>query len=721
LPIFTAFFRVSTLRTLRQGIPFAPVTLLLSFLLSTNFVVAQKTQTAPQTPAPEATSTPAQPHGEVLFQSHGEPPITPENSTAPALASPPIDPNLYAREALTAYDLDARLTPASSSLAMRARVTLRNIGTEPLPRLVLQISSSLQWESITLNGQPLPLTQHLLDTDADHTGKVSEAVLTLPRPLAPGASLTLDTLYSGAIATDATRLERIGASAAQALDTDWDAIGNTALASSSDPTETPIILNTALRGFGNVLWYPVAAPPLFLGDGAKLFQAVGAMRLSNSSATIHLRLSVEYQGDPPTAAYFCGRRQPLTALPDDPNLPTASGSGIATADFPPQPIGFRLPSLFLIERPETLIAPVPQPESSSSEPATTPGAPSSADSSIVGQGGVPYGATTTPMLAVETTNVEPLPRLATTAQTIAPLLQQWFGPHPLTALTILDHAGQPFEDGPLLVAPITTLAAETSAPALVHSLTYAWVQTGQPWFDEGLAQFAGLLWTEQQQGRAAAIQQLTDLLQPVALAEPALSPPTTNNQQPTTSTDPIGQPLTTATDDLYCRRKAAAVWWMLRGIAGDQPLASALTQWTAQPASHDTGPQQAIAFEKLLEKTSGKDLTWFFADWILRDRGLPDLTIAAVEPIQLPAGKGHDSGWLVAITVHNDGAAAAEVPVIIRSGTFSTTKRLRIPGFSSATDRVLVEAPPTQVLVNDGSTPEVRTSTHTQAVVLKSE
>jgi hypothetical protein len=68
--------------------------------------------------------------------------------------------------------------------------------------------------------------------------------------------------------------------------------------------------------------------------------------------------------------------------------------------------------------------------------------------------------------------------------------------------------------------------------------------------------------------------------------------------------------------------------------------------------------------------------------------------------------------------VHNDGAAEVEVPIIIRSGTYSTTKRLRIPAFGNVTDRVVVEAAPTEVVVNDGTTPETTASIHTQAVVL---
>jgi hypothetical protein len=660
--------------------------------------VAVHAQTAPAPPAPAPETTP---HGEVLFESHGDPPITPEDSTARAMTAAVPDLPEAARSALaiTAYDLDARITPSVSLLTMRARLTLRNTSAEPLPRIALQISSSLTWESITLltpaPATKLPLAQHLLDTDADHTGKVSEAILTLPQPLAPGASITLDTLYSGPITTDSTRLERIGATAGQAFDTDWDAIGNSESSSDADTASASTAVTTALRGFGNVLWYPVSAPPLFLGDGAKLFQAVAAARLASAATTIHLRLAVEYHGDPPTAAYFCGRRQPFFAIPDDPNLPIAAGAGIATADFPTDSLGFRLPSLFLIERPETLIAPLPLPESTS---ASTP-APES----------TPTGP---PLLAVVTDNDAPLPLLAASAQSIAPLLQQWLGTHPLTALTLLDHPGQPFQDGPLLVAPAASLATASSAPALVHSLTHAWVQTGQPWFDEGLPAFMGLLWTEQQQGREAAVAQLNDLLQPVTLAEPALT---------ATDTTTNGQPLISASDDLFYRRKAAAVWWMLRSIAGDEPFIAALDQWLTQPISHDSPSQQASAFEHLLEKTSNKDLTWFFADWVLRDRGLPDLTIAAVEPRQLPAGAGHNSGWLVAVTLRNDGAAAAEVPLTIYSGAFNTTKRLRIPGFSTITDRIVVTAPPTQVTLNDGTTPEVRTSLHTESIIIPNQ
>jgi aminopeptidase N len=151
---------------------------------------------------------------------------------------------------------------------------------------------------------------------------------------------------------------------------------------------------------------------------------------------------------------------------------------------------------------------------------------------------------------------------------------------------------------------------------------------------------------------------------------------------------------------------------MLRGIVGEDALRETLAAWRMQPPSLASAREQALALEKLLEKTSGKDLAWFFHDWVLNDQGLPDLSIADVITRDLSSDQLHKSGWLVSVTVRNDGGATAEVPVIIRSGTFSTTRRLLVPAHGQASDRVLVEAAPTQVLLNDGTTPEVRTSLH---------
>ena len=251
-----------------------------------------------QTPQPAADQT--VPQGKVLFDRNADS-AAPKDAKA-TVEQRVVDVSDAERAALTftAYDLDVHLTPAQSRLAVHAEFTVRNSGKEPLKRLIFQVSSSLQWESFAMRsgGQVLPLTftVQTIDTDADHTGKATEAVVALPEALEPGGSVALTSFYSGEVALSAERLERIGAPLEQAARADWDQIS----------AEW-----TGLRGFGDVLWYPTAAAPVFLGDGARLFQSVGQTKLRQAGATVRLRLTVEFVGDAPDAAFFCGRREQL--------------------------------------------------------------------------------------------------------------------------------------------------------------------------------------------------------------------------------------------------------------------------------------------------------------------------------------------------------------------------------------------------------------------------
>ncbi len=593
----------------------------------------------------------------------------------------------------TAYDLDVHLTPASAGISVRAGFTVKNDVPTPLARLILQISSSLHWDalsarSLTGSSTPLPFAAHIIDTDVDHTSKMNEAVVTLAQPLAPGASLSLTALYSGSIPPSAERLERIGAPEEQALSADWDAIA------ASNPDGQ--IGGTALRGFGNVLWFPVSAPPVFLGDGAKLFQAVGRARLRQSSATVRLRLAVEYTGDPPDAAFFCGRRQPLTAISDNANLPEAESPGIATALFDSQPLGFRPLSLFITDRP-------PSPAGTSANPS---------------------------LIAAVTSHYDALPAYSAAAALVEPLLTDWLGPQLLSSLNLLDHPGQPFEDDALLVLPMRSADPATLAPSLAHSLTHLWLRSAHPWIDEGLAQFLALLWTERTSGRAAALVELEDAARPLAIIEPEVpADPAgcpihdgsivmggihTDTSLKCASVAIAGSSLADATGEIFYRTKAAAVWWMLRSIVGDDPLKQALQAYRNDP-KFDRDP---AGIQHALENASHKDLNWFFDDWVYRDRGLPDLSIVNVTPSQLTSRAGLPTGWLVAVEVRNDGYAAADVPITVRSATASDTQRLRIPGRSSASTRFIFAGTPEQVEVNDGSVPETQSSIHTRQLVL---
>ena len=214
----------------------------------------------------------------------------------------------------------------------------------------------------------------------------------------------------------------------------------------------------------------------------------------------------------------------------------------------------------------------------------------------------------------------------------------------------------PFEERALLVTNIANVDPKQLLGPMSHVLTHAYFPSPRPWLEEGAAQFMESVWTEHQEGRETAITQMDNQRGALSLAEPA-----DPDQDP-------GQPLIAAHDPIFYRTKAAYVFWMLRGIVGDKPLAAALQQYDA---AEDTSPDY---FQHLLERTSGQKLDWFFNDWVDRDRGLPDLSIEAVTP---STGSEEDS-YIVAVTVSNSGTAVADVPVTISSADATVTARMRI-------------------------------------------
>ena len=642
----------------------------------------QTTAQAPAQVPPETPVTPADsasPRGTVLFerdvekdQEHGQDSTSPEKKAEPVVGPPSVaagapvgvgavsDVTDAQRGSLvfTAYDLDVHLVPAKAQLAVHARFSVRNPGTAPLTKLALQISSSLRWESFGVQGVervvPLTFVQQILDTDADHTGKAQEAIVSLTQPLAPGASVELTAFYTGTVEQSGERLERIGAPAEQATQADWDTISAE---------------RTALRGFGNVLWYPTAAAPVFLGDGAKLFQLVGLTKLLQAPAKVHLRLAVEYVGDPPDTAFFCGRKEKLVAVSENVDLAVAESPGVATAEFSERPLGFRGMSLFVTDRAAT----------------TTDGE----------------------IISAVTDHYDTLPNYAGAAEKVQPLLKEWLGEDPVQGLNILDQEGQPFEDDALVVRPMRTEPIGTLAPSLLHSLTHAWFNSSHVWLDEGVPQLMGLLWIEQSDGRDAAIQQLQQQVNTLSLVEPEASDMADSKG--------VGQSLIEAHDEVYYRTKAAAVLWMLRSVVGEEALRQALKTYR-QSGKGDADPKH---FQQVVERAAKRDLGWFFEDWVYRDKGLPDLSIVSVTPRALPTKADKAASWLIAVEVRNDGGAAAEVPVTVRSGTLTVTEKLRISGRSSASTRIVFEGTPDMVMVNDGSVPEVTAPEHTKEIVVK--
>ena len=142
---------------------------------------------------------------------------------------------------------------------------------------------------------------------------------------------------------------------------------------------------------------------------------------------------------------------------------------------------------------------------------------------------------------------------------------------------------------------------------------------------------------------------------------------------------------------------------MLRDLAGDPAVASGLRFFDPT----DPGSFEKVVQEEAKRTGPGKDLAWFYADWIDADKGLPDLTIDGFYPTANTVGN-----WLAAVTVSNHGYAAVEVPVTVRSADTTVTERLLVPARGQAVQRILIQGKPTQAQVNDGTVPESQASIH---------
>jgi hypothetical protein len=659
------------------------IALFLSMPIAFLAAIPALSQTAPSTPAPTPNSAPTstpdqQPHGQVIFSrsvdDNGQTTST-AGPAAPKTAGQPVTSPVATddeREALTftAFDMDVHLRPAAQQIAVRALLTVRNDGHAPLAHIPLQISSSLDWETIRLAGHDVVFTVATLNSDVDHTGQLHEAAISLSNPLALGATLQLDVTYSGTIPQSAQRLITIGTPDDAALHTDWDSIA---------------IDFTGLRGFGNVVWYPVSSVPVTQNDGAQFFDEIGEHKLRIAAARFHLALTDEFpHGQAPTVVLMNGHRVPLTLI--EPSSAGLDVPDVASASLDVPALGFEAPSLFLAVR-------------------------------------TAHQATNTALYTVPEDDGA-VEGWASAAGFVTPFLQGWLGQSPRSQLTILDLPDPddaPFETGPLLVTAIRPATPDELDHVFAHALTHAFLcaSTDSPpaWLSEGIAHFMGSLWLEKQQGRQKALESLESGRAALALAEPA-SPGESS-----------GQPLALAISPVYYRTKATYVFWMLRDLAGDAALSAALRAYdpaaeaaTADAAHGANSTGGSNYFEKLIERATAnsgessslgqqsnprRDLSWFFSDWIDADKGLPDIAIDSVFP-------SHTEGdnWLVAVNLSNSGYAAAEIPVTLSNAATSITQRVIVPARGKATLRILLQGQPTQVQANDGTVPETEASVH---------
>jgi hypothetical protein len=529
---------------------------------------------------------------------------------------------------ITKYDLQVKLEPDQQRLGARGKITLRNDSASAEKVVALQISSSLNWRSVRVDGKPLQFVSQPYVSDIDHTGGLSEAVVALPAEIKPRETVEVEIGYEGVIALDATRLTRVGVPEGVAKHTSWDQMSPTF---------------TAVRGAGYVAWYPITTEAADFSEGNSLFEVGDRWKAREARSEFKARLSLTgVAGDRP-AVLLCG----------------ASGGG--TADF---------------GRDWSLASACEWTALGTVAPTFVTAdyiAQSKPPLSLFSLTGHEAGATT----------------YANALEPAMKFVSGWFGKPsaPIAVADFADANSAPFESGTLLMASMAASDSKLAGINLVHELVHSALPSARPWVYEGLAHFAEALYRQDQGGRQAALDFLGIHRSAFVDSEKEVA---------VSAGKEAGQPLAGTFDETYYRSKAAYVWWMLRDMVGDAALKQAIGNYRA---AEDRDPKYV---ERLVEAAAKRDLGWFFDDWVYRDRGLPDFRVQSVHPWQTEKGL-----QIVTVTLENRGDAGAEIPfrVIFAGGEITT--RMEVRARSTGTTRVEMPGVATQIVVNDGSVPEV--------------
>ena len=366
------------------------------------------------------------------------------------------------REAFTftKYNLDVRIEPEQQRLGVRGHITLRNDSSTPQKDLVLQISSSLDWRSITLGNKPVQFETHQYTSDIDHTGALSEAIVSLPNDVPPKETVELEVGYEGVIPLDATRLTRIGLSEAKAAHIDWDQIGKSF---------------TAVRGIGYVAWYPIATDAASLSEADSVSQRTGQWLTREAEAELSINVSDPGESSDGTAALYCGGRQ-VNDRKREKNLRSTLLGECFWA-----PMGLSVPT-FVVANYQTLAA--------------------------KGQVAVHYQPNQKDA-AEAYAEVASRPDLTVSLGGDETNLQ---------ILSLPDEDDASFVTGNMLLMPLKSQLTNEAELNMVYALARQKMLSSRPWIEEGLAHYAQVAFIEAQKGRQAALDYL-DAHKSVLLAE----------------------------------------------------------------------------------------------------------------------------------------------------------------------------------------------------------
>ena len=462
------------------------------------------------------------------------------------------------REAFTftKYDLEIRLEPEQQRLGARGKITLRNDSAQPQKIAVLQISSSLAWRSIKVDGKAVQFVSQPYASDIDHTAALSEAIITLPAEIKPKDSVELEIGYEGTIVQDGTRLTQIGIPEDIAKHSSWDQISPTF---------------TAVRGAGYVAWYPIAAESADFSEGNSMFQVADRWRAREANSSMTLWVSTDAGPDDARMTVICNG----VGISGD----TREGSShFHWAKCEYDSFGLNVPAFASGKLNERAIA----------------------------NGAIPLG------IYFLDGHEAGASAYITTANSIAKFVADWFG-QPKIHVAIIDLPdanAAPFESGNMLFVPMKNEDDKLVEINLVHELVHAAFTSPRPWIHEGLAHFAEAIYREQKQdGREAAVDFLN--LHRTTFVEAEKDVVAAPQKNP-------GQPLATTFDESYYRSKAAYVWWMLRDMIGEDALKQAIHNYHAAEDKDPKYMEQLVAAAAKRELTWFFD-DWVYNDRGLPD------------------------------------------------------------------------------------------------------
>ena len=348
---------------------------------------------------------------------------------------------------ITNYDLNLQIEPQQHRLGARGKITLRNDTSTSQKIAILQISSSLDWRSIKAGDKAVQFVRQPYTSDIDHTGSLSEAIVTLPQEVAPHATIDLDIAYEGVVLRDATRLIRIGTPEDAAKNSDWDRIDEDF---------------TALRGVGYVAWYPIATDVANLSEGDSLFELLDRWKKRETGSKIRVKISLHFAEPRPTILFSgvdCG--------PDFVEQ-TSSVNGLLSAECN-QPLRLDTPTLLI------------------------------ASYGLMGERPI--------QIRFLPHHDAAAAKFAAAAESSEALVQDWFGtPRESAKVADLPEPDDaPFESGVLLLTPLSDSNPVSAGLVATHQLAHASFLSFRPWIEEGLAHFAQVLYLERQKGRQAAL------------------------------------------------------------------------------------------------------------------------------------------------------------------------------------------------------------------------